>query len=124
MQQGRPPKYSKALEAKALVYVEGGWKERDAIPSHVGLSSLLDVRRETLYAWAKDEKKNFSNILAKCNAEQERVLLNMGLIGEYNSNIVKLVLGKHGYNEKPQEEELEAEPLEININVVDASKDA
>lgn len=39
-------------------------------------------------------------ILERIGATQEVVLLNGGLTGEMNSNIVKLVLGKHGYNEK------------------------
>ena len=124
MARGRPTKWSKALEDKAKEYVSGGWRELDAIPSHVGLCAVLEVRRETLYAWAKDDGKNFSNILEKCKTEQERVLLNMGLTGEYNSNIVKLVLGKHGYNDKPEEEEQAPQALAVNINVVDASKDA
>jgi hypothetical protein len=83
--------------------------------------SVLGISRDTLYDWAKHDDKKFSDILSECNAEQERTLLNMGLIGEYNSNIVKLVLGKHGYNEK-QEEEKQAAPQKIEISLVDPDK--
>ena len=31
---------------------------------------------------------------------QRLVLLNKGLTGEFNSNITKLVLGKHGFHDK------------------------
>jgi hypothetical protein len=31
---------------------------------------------------------------------QERILVSKGLKGEFNSNIAKLALGKHGYTDK------------------------
>jgi hypothetical protein len=98
----RPTKYTKELVKKAQAYLDGGWEtEDDVIPSHVGLSLVLDIRRETLYAWAKEEDKaEFSNILDKINAKQQRVLIAKGLTGDFNSNITKLVLGKHGYHDK------------------------
>lgn len=122
MANGRPTKWSQELEQRALDYVQGGWKDFDAVPSHVGLCSILEITRCTLYDWAKDNSKNFSYILAKCNAEQERILLNMGLKGAYNSNIVKLMLGKHGYNEKQEVETTNQAPQKIEVVLVDHDK--
>ena len=65
---------------------------------------MLDITRATLYAWAKDEdKKVFSDILDNINKKQEQVLLKNGLNNKFNSNITKLVLGKHGYHDRPQQ---------------------
>ena len=42
----------------------------------------------------------FSNIFEKLMSEQEKVLVNKGLTGDYNSTIAKLILTKHGYSDK------------------------
>jgi flavodoxin len=113
----RPTKYKKELEDKSREYIRGGYKDcDDVIPSHVGLCKLLSIDKSTLYDWAKDKNKQFSNILAECNAEQERILITKGLTSEFNSNIVKLALGKHGYSDK-QKIDAEVEgTLTINVN--------
>ena len=78
-----------------------GSKLKVNLPSHVGLALYLDVRRETLYEWAKVHDE-FSNILETILKAQERKLIEEGLSGTYNSNIAKLVLGKHGYHDKQE----------------------
>jgi hypothetical protein len=96
----RPTKYTPALLKKAKEYLDKGWED-DLIPSHVGLSLYIGVRRETLYAWAKEAgKEEFSNILDEINAKQQSILLKNGLNNTFNSQITKLVLGKHGYSDK------------------------
>lgn len=99
---GAPTKYSDEMYDKACDYLKN-YDEiyEDLIPSIVGLALVLEVRRETLYEWAKDEKKvEFANILGAIQEKQENVLIKNGLNNTFNSNITKLVLGKHGYHDK------------------------
>ena len=100
----RPTKYSTALLEKAQHYLDHYEEYDEVIPSAVGLALVLDITRSTLYAWARDEdKKVFSHILDNINKKQEQVLLRKGLNNEFNSNITKLVLGKHGYHDRAQQ---------------------
>lgn len=101
MPAGRPTTWSKALEKKAWEYANGEWQEVGHVfPSLVGLCSYLNRPKSTIYDWAKHEDKQFSDILAKINQEQEIVAWNRGMVGDYNANLVKLLLGKHGYHDK------------------------
>jgi len=123
MPGGRPTKYNKELLEKAREYVINFKDHGHAIPSISGLSLLLDVSRETLHKWARQElKKEFTDILAKIKETQHQVLVNNGLLGEFNSNITKLVLGKHGYHDKQDTTVSgdEANPVKIKIEVVNA----
>lgn len=105
MPTGRPTKYNDELVAKARDYLVTYKAEYDhEIPSIVGLAVALDVRTQTLYNWAQDEDKEFFDILAKCKEYQEIRLISGGLNGDFNSNITKLVLGKHGYHDKQDNE--------------------
>lgn len=108
MAGGRPTKYTPQLLKKANDYLDGGWKQTDSvIPSHVGLALELDITTETLYVWAKEEgKKQFSDILAKILQKQQNTLISKGLSGDFNSNITKLVLGKHGFHDKVTQEQV------------------
>jgi len=117
---GRPTKFTPALVKKAQHYLDNFNSEEygDAIPSVVGLAMVVDVRRETLHVWAKEDgKEDIANILAQIQETQERVLINSGLNGTFNSNITKLVLGKHGYHDKQ-----DAYVKEFNVNI--GGKDA
>lgn len=71
-----------------------------AIPSVVGLCSVINRSRSTIYRWAEIEGGGFRDILDEINERQELELLNKGLRDDFNSNITKLVLGKHGYHDK------------------------
>ena len=106
MPVGRPTKYTPELLKKAQAYLDGAWEQTDSvIPSHVGLALELDITTETLYVWAKEEgKKQFSDILAKILQKQQNTLISKGLSGDFNSNITKLVLGKHGFHDKQDTE--------------------
>lgn len=98
---GRPTEYSEEILSQAQDYLENYKKLGDEIPSNAGLAVYLGLSRETIQAWRKEaEKKEFSYILAAIQVKQENVLLNKGLNGDFNSNITKLILGKHGYHEK------------------------
>lgn len=117
MPAGAPSKYTPELLAEARRYLDQYEEEGDVIPSIAGLAVLLSVRRETLHVWAKQEgKEEISNILGDILSKQERVLINKGLSGEFNSNIAKLVLGKHGYHDKTDNTFSGPEGGPVNIN--------
>ena len=101
----RPTKYNQKLLEAAKDYLINFEAQGDAVPTIAGLSLVLDVRRETLHEWAKDEDKaELSNTLAKIKQKQESILIGKGLKGEFNSTITKLMLCNHGYSEKQQQE--------------------
>ena len=101
MPGGRPSKYTPELLEKAWHYLEHYEEYGCAFPSDFGLGLALDIHSSTVYEWAKDKKKKeFSEILDKINVSQQQVAWDKGLRGEYNANLVKLLLGKHGYSEK------------------------
>lgn len=102
MPAGRPSKYSEEVLTLSQEYVDGDYKEDDqVIPTVAGLAIHIGVSRETVYDWAKQEDKaKFSDIVGDLMAKQEVKLLNSGLKGEFNPNIAKLALTKHGYVDK------------------------
>ena len=101
MPAGRPSDYNEEVLETARAYLDNFESYEHAIPSVAGLAKVLGKHRDTLYGWAEDEAKSeFSYILSQIVSNQELVLLNKGLKGEFNSNICKLALGKHGYSEK------------------------
>jgi hypothetical protein len=100
MSAGRPTKYTPEAQAAADAYVSGGFQNvGDVVPSVAGMACELDVARSTLYLWA-DTHPDFSDTLRRCEQVQERIALNRGLVGEFNSAITKLLLANHGYSEK------------------------
>ena len=78
----------------------------DTVPQFASLAMLLDINRDTLYDWARQPEKypGISGVMRKLKARQERVLLNQGLIGGFKGDITRLILSKHGYCEKVQQE--------------------
>ena len=101
MKVGRPTKYTPELLDRCHTYL-ATWKDQgDMIPSHEGLQLFVGISNACLYDWAKHEdKKEFSEILEQILIMQRQELINKGLSGDFNSNITKLVLGKHGFHEK------------------------
>ena len=98
---GRPTKYSQAMLNEANDYLLNYEENGDVIPSIVGLALALNLHRDTINDWSRQESKaEFSAILEKINQTQQNVLIKKGLKGEFNSNITKLVLGKHGFHDK------------------------
>lgn len=116
---GRPTKYTPELVAKAKYYLNNYKEYEDVIPQIAGLAITLDISRDTVYDWAKDEdKREFSDIVKLVLVAQERKLMNGGLDGTFNSNITKLALTKHGYHDK-QDNKVEAS-MTVNIGDKDA----
>ncbi len=98
---GRPTTYTEELIQEAWAYADGGWKDAGhAVPSVVGLCSVISRSTSSVYNWAADPEKQFLDILGKIKQEQELVTFNMSLTGEYNASIAKLLLGKHGYHDR------------------------
>ncbi len=101
MAGGRPTKYKGEATIEAVQkYIKNYKKKGDMIPSIAGLACELGVARDTVHAWVADGKKpEFSDIITRLLAEQERVLLRGGLSGKFNPTITKLVMSKHDYHE-------------------------
>ncbi len=96
--RGRPTKCNEATQQKAYDYANGAWRGLGRmVPSTKDLCRYINVPRSTIYDWAKRDDNNFSDILELVKITQEVELIDKGLTGEFNSNIVKLMLGKHGY---------------------------
>ena len=101
MSGGRPTLYTPEILEKANTYLTEWSMVGDMIPSVEGLALYINIARSTIYNWEKDEDKTeFMDILEKINERQKQTLINKGLSGEFNSNITKLVLGKHGLSDK------------------------
>lgn len=100
MPVGRPSDYTQEIVNAAWEYVEGGWEVAgDKVPSVAGLACEIGIHRQTCYAWAGDESKEFSYILEAISQKQERTLVNNGLDGTFNPPITKMMLSKHGYSD-------------------------
>ena len=100
----RPTKYSKEIVEKAIAYINDYEMYGDMIPSIEGMAEHLGLHRDTLYDWARQESKEFSDILGRCMQVQQKTLVNKGLNNTFNSAITKLVLGKHGYHDKMEQD--------------------
>lgn len=100
---GRNTVWSEELEAKAQEYIDGGWQDQgDAVPMVVGLCKYIQTPKSTIYDWAKDENRSFSDIVKQINENQELELVNKTLRKDYDSKIGGMMLSKHGYAEKQE----------------------
>jgi len=102
MVAGRPTDYTPKLLKAAWDYVEN--HEDDLVPSVAGLCDRINITRTTAYDWAKDSEKEFSYILDAIAKKQEAKLIKNGLDGTFNPTITKLMLTKHGYSDKIEQE--------------------
>lgn len=101
MPAGRPTNYTPEVIEKAWAYANGGWAEvGDPVPSIAGLACEINLHRETLRLWAKDEQNAFFGILNKIAQEQERQLVRGGLSSAFNASITKMMMTKHGYSDR------------------------
>lgn len=110
MTAGRPTVYSEELVKKAQEYIESAKlakqnakesNKKVTPPNIADLSIHLGISRKTLYNLG-EEHDEFLHILEQVMALQEDMLLDYGLLGEYNSTITKLMLTKHGYSDKTE----------------------
>lgn len=119
---GRPTDYTSEIVSQAWDYIGTNPKKNyesheHAIPSVVGMCRVLNRSRTTLYDWAKSKDNSFSYILPACKELQEFATVNGTLKNELNSNIGKLILGKHGYHDKQDVKQ------QVNVNLTDLTED-
>jgi len=120
---GRPTTYSDAIVTKAKDYIYNYEEQGDVIPSHLGLCKYIERSKTCIYNWATHkDKSEFKDILEQINELQATVLVNKGLTGAFNSNITKLVLGKHGYHDKQELSGDGGGPVELKINYIKGGK--
>jgi hypothetical protein len=102
MTAGRPTSYTPELVEHAWHYARGGWQDAgDPVPTVAGLACEIGMARETLHRWAKDDDKaEFRHILETIASNQERQLVKGGLEGNFNAPISKMMLTKHGYSDR------------------------
>ncbi len=104
MAGGRPTKLTQELLDKAKEYADGGYlKNEELFPSNAGLGLYVGVARSTIHKWIA-ENAEFSDIADQISQVQEQKLFTGGLLNEYNSSIAKLMLTKHGYTDKVQQD--------------------
>lgn len=104
MSAGRPTDYTPELLEKAEWYVSGGYKDcGDVVPTIAGLAIEINISRGTCHEWQNhDDKWRFSDIIDKLKKAQERELVNKGLTGDYNPQITKVMMARHGYSDKQE----------------------
>lgn len=90
------------------------------IPTIEGLAVALNVRRETIHAWDREEDKlEFSHILGELRARQAEALISHGLSGDYNPTIAKVLLTKHGYREGLEQSGEGGGPVRHTVDITD-----
>jgi hypothetical protein len=101
---GRPTKLTDALIEKAAKYATKDYMlQSEVIPTIEGLAVYLDVSRSTIYNW-KTENRDFLDILDGLMARQAKELFSNGLTGDFNPTITKLILTKHGYSDRVEQD--------------------
>ena len=111
MPAGRPTTYKKKYCKKVDDYIKRNqdeWRDTNTgekklivnLPTTTGFSLFVNIPQRTLYEW-RDKHPEFSQSLEKIVKEQKKRLIDMGLSGDYNSTIAKLILSSnHGMREK------------------------
>lgn len=100
----RPTKYNEEVLAKAEDYLENYKGYGDVIPMVVGLCRAINRSKAIVYDWCKqDDKKEFSDIVAAIGEYQENRLINGMLMGELKEQTGKMLLAKHGYSDKVEQ---------------------
>jgi hypothetical protein len=102
---GRPTSYTDEVLALAQDYLELCKAGEAGLPSIVDLCLHIGINKATIYRWKKDEEKStFCDILDKVEMMQESSLIKNGLSGDYNSTIAKMMMTRHGYSDKLEQE--------------------
>ncbi len=104
MTTGRPSKLTDALIEQAGRYATKDYRlQGEVIPTIEGLAVFLNVSRNTVYNW-KAENQEFLHILETSCQCRPRSLFSNGLTGDFNSTITKLILTKHGYSDRVEQD--------------------
>lgn len=117
---GVPTKYGPHVITKTKAYLERVKQSHvksvtfHELPQIAGLALDLDVDKVTIYTWAKLHPE-FSQLVSRLQAWQEKLLTEGGMTGLYVSNMARFVLNaKHGYTETTNHKvgELEKDDLD------------
>ena len=102
---GRPSSYDPKMVKEAREYIKKHEEHDDPVPTVAGLASVIGTTRKTIYEWIKSpENAEFRDILEELLQKQERVLIRNGLLNAFNAPITKMMLTKHGYSDKIENE--------------------
>lgn len=120
---GRPSSLTPEVYETARDYLENYKSKYDqVIPSIAGLAVSINISRSRVYEWVDENSpvynEEFKDIVEKCLSNQEVTLTNMGLSGDFNASITKLLLTKHGYHDKQDVDQT------TSVNLTIESKDA
>lgn len=109
MPAGRPCEYKPEYVQKVLDYLETCGREQTRLPKRVDIALMLDCDEDTLNNWANAKNEDgslkrpeFFGALTRVDMSQKAQLMDDGTYGgrEVNPQIVKLLLGNHGYKER------------------------
>ena len=122
---GRPTKLTDELMDKAKVYVQKDYLIDELIPTMQGLSLYLGVSNTVLYNW-RNENDEFLHIVEDLMDLQAKNLFRGGLTGDFNASITKLLLTKHGFSDRVEQDLRSSDgtmqPTQIVLNGVRADE--
>ena len=105
MAGGRPTTYTQEVIDKARDYLIEYESCGEVIPTVVGLCRFIGRAKSTVYKWVGEEdKQEFSDIVNEIEEYQHIKLVSGGLSGGFNPMITKLILSKHGYSDKLEQD--------------------
>lgn len=105
MAGGRPTTYTQEVIEKARDYLIKYESCGEVVPTVVGLCRFIGRSKATVYNWIKeDDKKEFLDIVNEIEEYQHVKLVSGGLSGGFNPMITKLILSKHGYSDKVEQD--------------------
>ena len=117
---GAPTKLTPELVERAEQYVIDGFiDEGEMVPSIAGLACYLGISKNSVYKYGELDS-DFLNTLESIEVKQEKLLVNNGLAGKYNSTITKLMMSNHGYKESNKTELTgkDGQALDMSLKVV------
>lgn len=124
---GRPSKYNDLMNVKARKYLERVRQDKEDVPLIEDLAMELDVDEGTIINWAFAKTKKTGKLKNVEFFRTYREIKNLyksrlkkkGLTGEWNSNVVKLLLSAdHKVNEtNNQKITQKSENLNKNVNL-------
>ena len=98
---------------RARIYL-ANYQDYGKMPSVLRMARMMGVNRKSLVALKANppaanersahaqRKRDLIDVLELAHDMQHDILIEGGLDGSLNSNIVKLALGKHGYSDKQE----------------------
>lgn len=136
MGAGRPTKYSPEIIDKVYEYfgVEAYTKKVKQVPTSSGRVAEIEYERacdipsiagfaaenwvgkSTIYDWAKKHPE-FSDALDWARVQQEKLLLILGMHGDWSHGLVKMMLiNRHEYRDKVEQSISSTQPIVINYS--------